>query len=53
MSRMVFLVVGVDEYIVQIDDDGDVQQIGEEVIEEALKRQRGIGETFGYNPEVE
>ena len=53
MSCMLFLVIGVNKYIVQIDDDGDVQQIGEEVIEEALKRRQGVGETFGYNPEVE
>ena len=41
-------IVGVNEYIIQIDHDTDIQKIEKEVIHELLKDCRSIGKTKGY-----
>jgi len=38
-------IIQVDEYIIQIDHNTDIQEIGENVIHELLKSHRSIGET--------
>ena len=40
--------IWVDEYIIQIDHDTDIQEIGENVIYELLKGRRSIGKTEGH-----
>ena len=41
-------IIQVDEYIIQIDHDTDIQEIGENVIYELLKGRRSIGKTEGH-----
>jgi len=41
-------IVGVNEYIIQIDHDTDIQKIEKEVIHELLKDYRSIGKTKEY-----
>jgi len=41
-------VIRVDEYIIQIDYDTDIQEIGENVIHKLLKGYGSIGETEGH-----
>ena len=40
-------VIGVDENIIEVDDNRDVNHIREGVIHEILEHGRSIGETFG------
>ena len=46
-------VVGVNEDIVEIDDYGDINHIGEYVVHESLERGGSVGETFGDNQPFE
>ena len=41
-------VIRVDEYIIQIDHDTDIQEIGENVVHESLESHGSIGKTKGY-----
>ena len=41
-------VVGIDQYVVQIDDDIDVHHIGEDVIHEPLKSCRSVSKAFWH-----
>ena len=53
MTTMRFEVVGVDEDIVEVDDDGVVEEILEDVVHEALESRRGIGKPFGDDQPLE
>ena len=46
-------IVGIDQYIIQVNDDVHAQQIGEQAIQEALKSSRSVGKAFRNNPELE
>jgi len=48
MLVMLGHVIQVDEYIIQIDHDTNIQNIGENIIHESLKGCRSIGKTEGY-----
>jgi len=41
-------VIRVDEYVIQIDHNTDIQEIGENVIHKSLKGRGSIGETEGH-----
>ncbi len=46
-------VVGIDEDIVQVDHDGDIKHVREDVVHKALESGRGVGKTEGhYEPFV-
>ena len=49
MLLVVLGVVGVDEYIVKVDDDTNIQHVGKKAIDKALKSGWSIGEALGYN----
>ena len=53
MFGMLGRIVGIDQYVVQIDDDVHVQQIREQTVQEPLKSGRSIGKAFRNNPEFE
>jgi hypothetical protein len=42
-------VIGIDKYVVKIDNDRNVKEIGKNVVNEVLKSRRGISETFRDN----
>ena len=48
MPVMLRHVIQVDEYIIQIDDDTDIQKVRENVIHELLEDHRSIGKTEGH-----
>jgi hypothetical protein len=49
MGSMLCQIVGVDEHIIQVDDDADVEHIGEDVIHEALESSGGVGQSEWHN----
>ena len=48
MSVMFRHVIQVDEYIIQIDNDTDIQKIRENIVYEFLEGRGSIGKTKGY-----
>ena len=48
MSVMFRHVIQVDEYIIQIDNDTDIQKIRENIVYELLEGYRSIGKTEGH-----
>jgi hypothetical protein len=49
---MLSQIVRVHEDIIQVYDDVDVQQVGEDGVQEALESGRCVGEAFRYDPEL-
>jgi hypothetical protein len=52
MSHVLSRIVRVHKDIIQVHDDVDVQQIGEDGVQEALESGQRIGEAFRDNPEL-
>ena len=48
MLMMLRHIIQVDEYIIQIDNDTDIQKIRENIVYESLKGRRSIGKTKGH-----
>jgi len=42
-------VVGVDEDVVEVDDNTDIKHVGEDVVHKSLERHWGIGESKRHN----
>jgi hypothetical protein len=48
MLTMLRWAIGVDEDVVQVDEDANIEEVAKNVVHETLKRGRRIGETFGH-----
>ena len=49
MFPVVIKIIGVDPNVVQINENADIQEIGENMIHKMLKSGRGIGKSEGHN----
>ena len=53
MFLMLRGVIGIDQDIVKVDDNIDVEQVGEDVLHESLEGCRGIAESKGHDQHFE
>ena len=53
MFLMLRGVIGIDQDIIKVDDNIDVEQVGEDVLHEPLEGCRGIAESKGHDQHLE
>ena len=49
MFTMEFQIVGVDEDIIQVDNNSDIKHVGEDIVHKSLKSGRSIGKSKRHN----